>query len=156
MNEMENRKTYSYGPERNGVKLAIGCVIWTVVFYILLFGVVGRCVDITAWTIGIQAGYWILLAVCAAGSGISILCKMKKKLKVSDTEVHYLYGVLTRHKVSIPISKVRSCKIGTSLLQRAFGLYTLSICTAGDNDEIYFEDIKDGEEAYRTIMDMIQ
>lgn len=155
MDEMERRQTYSYGPERNGVNLAISCVIWTVVFYTLLL-VVGRCVDITAWTIGIQAGYWILLVVCAAGSGISILCKMQKKLKVSDTEVHYLYGVLTKHKVSIPISKVRSCKIGTSLLQRAFGLSTLSICTAGDNDEIYFEDIKGGEEAYRTIMDMIQ
>lgn len=149
------RRTYSYGPERNGVKLAIGCVVWTVVFYILLF-IVGRYVDITAWFTGINAGYWILLAVCGVGSGISILCKTQKKLKISDTEVHYLYGVFSKQKVSIPISKVRSCKIGTSPLQRAFGTSTLSICTAGDNEEIYFEDIKCGEEAYRTIMDMIQ
>lgn len=155
MEKKERKQTYSYGPERDGVNLAIGCVIWTVVFYILLFAV-EKCVNITAWTTGIQAGYWILLVVCAAASGISILCKTKKELKISDAEVHYLYGVLTKHKVSIPISKVRSCKIGTSLLQRVFGLSTLSICTAGDNDEIYFEDIKGGEEAYRTIMDMIQ
>ena len=155
MDEMEKRETYFYGPERDGVKLTIGCFIWTVIFYILLF-VVGRCVNITAWTTGIQAGYWILLVVCATGFGISILCKMQKKLKISNTEVHYLYGVLSKQKVSIPISKVRSCKIGTSPLQRAFGTSTLSVCTAGDNDEIFFEDIKGGEEAYDTIMRMIQ
>lgn len=152
---MERRQTYSYGPERNGVRLAVGCVIWTVVFYILLF-VAGRYVDITKWLIHINVGYWSVLAVYAASCGISILCKTKKELKISDTEVHYLYGVLSKRKVSIPVSKVRSCKIGTSLLQRAFGLSTLSICTAGDNDEIFFKDIKGGEEAYRTIMDMIQ
>lgn len=152
---MERRQTYSYGPARNGVRLIVDCFICTVVFYILLF-VVGRYVDLTKWTTSINVGYWSILVVGAVGCGISILCKTQKELKISDTEVHYLYGVLSKQKVSIPISKVRSCKIGTSLLQRAFGLSTLSICTAGDNDKIFFEDIKGGEEAYRTIMDMIQ
>jgi len=155
MDEMEKKPSYFYGPERDGVNLAIGCVISTVVFYILLF-IVSVCVNITEWITIIQVGYWILMVVCAVCAGISILCKTKQELKILDTEVHYLYGVLIKYKISIPTSKILFCQFNKSLLQRAFGLSTLGICTASDKYEIYFVDIKNGEEAYRSIMDMIK
>lgn len=152
---MQRRETYSYGPERNGVRLIITCAICILAFFATLL-IIGRYINITPWIIYIHGVYWAIFVIAAVSSGTSILCKMQKRLKISDTEVHYLYGGLSKHKVSIPVSRVRSCKIDTSCLQRAFGTSTLSICTAGDKDEICFEDIKNGEEAYRTIMEMIQ
>lgn len=155
MNE-EVRYISIYEPKRDRAKLIINSIVYTVLFYIIV-SVIGRCnADMASWNDYIKGIYWILFVIFFAGAVIAIFCRTKQCLQITDTEINYQCGVLEKRKVILPISKVRSCKIRVTILQRIYGSSTLSICTAGDADEICFVDIKDGEEACRIIKDLIK
>lgn len=149
------RRTYLYDSSSDTSKLRLGFIIGIVAFFVILC-VMDRHIDLKPRTTEIIAIFLLFCAVYVIGSFISLASKRQRMLKMTDTEVYYLYGLWSKQKVVVPLSKVQSCQIGEDFFQKACETSTLSIYTTGDRCRIRFKDIRGGQEVCDFIMKKIR
>lgn len=82
-----------------------------------------------------------LLLVPAFGLGLIILLvwylKIKaSKLVVTENDVLYEEGLLSKNRVEVSIGSMRTVRIKQSFFDRIFGTGTIELYTAGDSPEI--------------------
>jgi len=86
-------------------------------------------------------GFILALLLVPVGVGLVIflvwyLKNKSSKLTVTDSEVHFEQGLLSKDHSEVSISSVRTVKVKQTLANRIFGTGTVEIYTAGDNPEI--------------------
>ena len=86
-------------------------------------------------------GFLLAVLLVPVGIGIVILVvwHLKSKasrLQVTEDEVLYEKGLLSKERSEIAISSVRTVRVSQSFLNRLFGTGTVELYTAGDNPEI--------------------
>ena len=89
-----------------------------------------------------------LLLIPAFGIGLLILLawhlKNKgEKLVISDKEILFETGLLSKNRAEVNISSVRTVKIQQSFFNRIFGTGTIELYTAGDKPEIVAKGMPD-------------
>ena len=95
--------------------------------------------------------FWFILAVLlilAFGIGIIILLYWYIKtrataLTVTNQELMYERGILSKDRTSVSLKHVRSVNIAQGFINRIFGVGTIQISTAGDEPEFTIADMPD-------------
>lgn len=95
--------------------------------------------------------FWFILAVLlilAFGIGIIILLYWYVKtrataLTVTDQELMYERGILSKDRTSVSLKHIRSVNIAQGFVNRIFGVGTVQISTAGDEPEFTIADMPD-------------
>lgn len=82
-----------------------------------------------------------LLLVPVFGIGLIIfliwhLQNKASKLVITENEVLFEKGLLSKTRAEVNISSVRTIKVNQTFLNRIFGTGTIELYTAGDNPEI--------------------
>jgi len=89
-----------------------------------------------------------VLLIAAFGLGILILlwwfvqCK-STKLTVSDNEILFEKGILSKERTEVNISSIRTIRVKQSFFNRIFGVGTVEIYTAGDSAEFVAKGLPD-------------
>ena len=82
-----------------------------------------------------------ILLIFAFGLGILIFliwylkCK-STKITVSNDELEFEKGLLSKERIEIKLNMIRSVKVNQSFVQRIFGVGDLEIYSSGDEPEI--------------------
>jgi uncharacterized membrane protein YdbT with pleckstrin-like domain len=95
--------------------------------------------------------FWFILAVLlilAFGIGIIILLYWYIKtrataLTVTDQELMYERGILSKDRTSVSLKHIRSVNIAQGFINRILGVGTVQISTAGDEPEFTIADMPD-------------
>ena len=95
--------------------------------------------------------FWFILAVLlilAFGIGIVILLYWYIKtrataLTVTDQELMYERGILSKDRTSVSLKHIRSVNIAQGFVNRIMGVGTVQISTAGDEPEFTIADMPD-------------
>lgn len=151
-------KLYHYRPAKDVFGLITYNIIIIFIFYIV-FTMIRSFLAHTDpninyfWTKVIYLAFILLFDVI---SGIRIFSNTKRVLQITPTEVVYTSGIFMKYRSTIPVCKIESCEICSSVTQRFFGGSSLYIYATGDVSEIYSFNIENGEDAYKTIMDLIR
>lgn len=97
-----------------------------------------------------------VLLIAAFGIGLLILLIWYIKtqatvLTVTDNEIIYERGILSKDRLSVSLRHVRSVEVIQSLVNRIFGVGTIMILTAGDMPEFTVSDFPDPHEVDEAI-----
>ncbi len=89
-----------------------------------------------------------LLLIPAFGIGLLIflswhLQNKASKLTVTENDILYEKGLLSKERCEINIDSIRTTKIKQSFFNRIFGVGTIEIFTAGDNPEVIAKGMPD-------------
>ena len=81
-----------------------------------------------------------ILLIPAAGLGLIILVywhlkNKASKLVITDQEVLFEKGLLSKDRCEVSLSNVRTVKVSQSFFNRIFGVGTIELYTAGDTPE---------------------
>ena len=95
--------------------------------------------------------FWFILAVLlilAFGIGIILLLYWYIKtrataLTVTDQELMYERGILSKDRTSVSLKHIRSVNIAQGFVNRILGVGTVQISTAGDEPEFTIADMPD-------------
>ncbi len=95
--------------------------------------------------------FWFILSVlliAAFGVGILILIywyiqTRATALTVTDSDLMYERGILSKERTSVSINHVRSVNVVQSFFNRILGVGTIQISTAGDEPEFTIADMPD-------------
>ena len=95
--------------------------------------------------------FWFILCVlliAAFGIGIIILLYWYIKtrataLTVTDQELMYERGILSKERTSVSLKHIRSVNIAQGFVNRIMGVGTVQISTAGDEPEFTIADMPD-------------
>jgi len=95
--------------------------------------------------------FWFILSVlliAAFGVGILILIywyiqTRATALTVTDSDLMYERGILSKERTSVSINHVRSVNVMQSFVNRILGVGTIQISTAGDEPEFTIADMPD-------------
>jgi uncharacterized membrane protein YdbT with pleckstrin-like domain len=95
--------------------------------------------------------FWFILCVlliAAFGAGIILLLYWYIKtrataLTVTDSELMYERGILSKDRTSVSLQHVRSVNIAQGFVNRILGVGTIQISTAGDEPEFTIADMPD-------------
>ena len=95
--------------------------------------------------------FWFILCVlliAALGIGIVILLYWYIKtrataLTVTDQELMYERGILSKDRTSVSLKHIRSVNIAQGFVNRIMGVGTVQISTAGDEPEFTIADMPD-------------
>jgi len=95
--------------------------------------------------------FWFILSVlliAAFGIGILILIywyiqTRATALTVTDSDLMYERGILSKERTSVSINHVRSVNVVQSFFNRILGVGTIQISTAGDEPEFTIADMPD-------------
>lgn len=95
--------------------------------------------------------FWFILSVlliAAFGIGIIILLYWYIKtrataLTVTDQELMYERGILSKDRTSVSLKHIRSVNIAQGFVNRILGVGTVQISTAGDEPEFTIADMPD-------------
>ena len=95
--------------------------------------------------------FWFILSVlliAAFGVGILILIywyiqTRATELTVTDSDLMYERGILSKERTSVSINHVRSVNVVQSFVNRILGVGTIQISTAGDEPEFTIADMPD-------------
>jgi uncharacterized membrane protein YdbT with pleckstrin-like domain len=95
--------------------------------------------------------FWFMLCcllILAFGIGIVILLYWYIKtrataLTVTDQELMYERGILSKDRTSVSLKHIRSVNIAQGFVNRVMGVGTVQISTAGDEPEFTIADMPD-------------
>jgi uncharacterized membrane protein YdbT with pleckstrin-like domain len=90
----------------------------------------------------------IAVMIAAFGVGIIILVYWYTKtrataLTVTDSDLLYVRGILSKDRTSMSLKHVRSVSIAQGFIDRILGVGTIQISTAGDEPEFTIVDMPD-------------
>jgi uncharacterized membrane protein YdbT with pleckstrin-like domain len=110
--------------------------VWWFILCVLLIAVFG---------IGIMYELSVL-PISALGIGIIILLywyinTRATALTVTDSELKYERGILSKNRTSMSLNHVRTVSIGQGFINRILGVGTIQIYTAGDEPELTVVDM---------------
>lgn len=93
-------------------------------------------------------GFVISLLLIPVAIGILILLywylsSRSKKLTITDDELRFEEGILSKSRVEMRLTGIRSVRVHQSLFQRMFGTGDISVYTAGDSPEIEVKGMPD-------------
>lgn len=103
--------------------------------------------------------FWFIvfvLLIAAFGLGLLILLYWYIKtratsLTVSDHELLYEKGILSKERLAVSLRHVRSVQVNQSFINRILGVGEIEIKTAGDEPEFTVADLPDPHEVRETI-----
>jgi uncharacterized membrane protein YdbT with pleckstrin-like domain len=103
--------------------------------------------------------FWFILFVlliAAFGLGLLILLYWYIKtratsLTVSDHELLYEKGILSKERLAVSLRHVRSVQVNQSFIDRILGVGEIEIKTAGDEPEFTVSDLPDPHEVREAI-----
>ena len=94
--------------------------------------------------------FWFIAALILVPVGIGILILLAwylvtkaTRLAVIGNDVVLEQGLLSKERIELNISSIRSVKVYQSFINRIFGVGTISVYTAGDNAEVVAAGIPD-------------
>jgi uncharacterized membrane protein YdbT with pleckstrin-like domain len=94
--------------------------------------------------------FLFVLCVLLVPVGIGILALLfwyvlshATKLTITDEELRFERGILSKDRIEMKLSSIRSVRIKQSLFQRLFGTGDISIFTAGDAPELIADGMPD-------------
>jgi uncharacterized membrane protein YdbT with pleckstrin-like domain len=98
--------------------------------------------------------FWFILSVLlilAFGIGILILLywyvlTRATRLTVTDHDITYERGILTKDRTSVSLRHVRSVRVTQGFINRILGVGIIEISTAGDEPEFTVRDMPDPHE----------
>jgi uncharacterized membrane protein YdbT with pleckstrin-like domain len=98
--------------------------------------------------------FWFILSVLlilAFGIGILILLywyvlTRATRLTVTDHDITYERGILTKDRTSVSLTHVRSVRVTQGFINRILGVGIIEISTAGDEPEFTVRDMPDPHE----------
>ena len=103
--------------------------------------------------------FWFIvfvLLIAAFGLGLLILLYWYIKtratsLTVSDHELLYEKGILSKERLAVSLRHVRSVQVNQSFINRILGVGEIEIKTAGDEPEFTVKDLPDPHEVREAI-----
>ncbi|OOZ39586.1 PH domain-containing protein [Solemya elarraichensis gill symbiont] len=116
---------------------------------------IGFIITLLLFPLGIALGiivevpiYKAVLSLGLVGAGVIILLtwyvkNKASKLVVTDTEIHFEEGLLSKSNAEINISSVRTVKVKQTFLDRIMGSGTIEVYTAGDTPEFVAKGMPD-------------
>lgn len=151
------RKRFGYHP--------VSDIIFDTVYFLFSFFIlIGaekfiRLFEFEEWEYELWSKFKIIMYVFFAILVVRTIinCVLKTHcnyLILTENEIVYHTGWLTKKTTNIQLNKIRSCSKISGPFQRAFGVSNISVTTAGDQPEITFYSIKGGDEAYEIIINM--
>lgn len=120
----------SVDPRHLGVDL-IGLA--TAATVVIVGGVIAAFRVEPRWVIAVVAGLLVLLA---ASAGLAIVEMRRLAYQLRDHDVSLRSGVITHRTATVPFSRVQHVNLTRGPVQRAFGLASLEITSAGPNISI--------------------
>ena len=96
----------------------------------------------------------LLIAVFGLGLLILLYWYIKTRattLTVTEHELLYEKGILSKERLSVSLRHVRSVQINQSFVNRILGVGTVEIATAGDEPEFAVKDMPDPHEIREAI-----
>lgn len=95
-------------------------------------------------------GFVLSVLLIPVGVGIVILvvwaiASRTKKLTITETEVKYETGLLSKSRTELRLDGIRSVRVNQSFFQRLFGTGDVEVYTAGDSPEIVIAGMPDPE-----------
>lgn len=106
-------------------------------------------------TRAILTGIYVTIAlIILACNAFSIYKGKFRIMTICSDEITFESGWFTKSSTAIPAHRIRSCTKSSTWLQRKCKTMDIAITTAGDDSEIYFENIRAGEKAYQMISKM--
>jgi len=93
-------------------------------------------------------GFIAAVILIPVGLGVLILLwwyllTKASKLTVTENEIHYEKGLLSKEHSEINMSSVRTVKVKQSFFNRIFGVGTIALYTAGDEPEVVVTGLPD-------------
>lgn len=156
---------YYYTEKRAVIKECIS-LIFTVlgfIFMVVLMKLLKRFVqpyEMEEWELLERIIPWIYIGIFILyhiSEIISIyLRKRCMRLIIRPNEIVFYRGFFTVRKTTVPVNKIKDCSTESGPLQQICGTMTLLVTTAGDDREICFTDIANGEDAESLINRLIR
>jgi uncharacterized membrane protein YdbT with pleckstrin-like domain len=94
--------------------------------------------------------FWFILCVVLIAVAIGVLMLLYWYLKthattltVTDQELMYERGILSKDRTSVSLKHIRSVNIAQGFMNRILGVGTIQISTAGDEPEFTIADMPD-------------
>lgn len=78
----------------------------------------------------------LVAAVLVLAWFVLFLFSKYHRLTITDREVHYVYGLLSKTRTELGLTSIRSIRVDQSFFQRILGIGDIEFYTAGDNPEI--------------------
>ncbi len=154
-------KSFYYKARRDIISTILWVIVLVVFFFIFKgmgnFAIrkeleAGHSVEVDRQLLSVVYKMYIgFILVCILSSAITIFVRTHSKLTINQNEIIYRTGWLTKRTTIIPANKIRTCAKSCGLLQMICETQTVSITTAGDQAEITFANIENGEEAFNFI-----
>lgn len=141
-------RSFHYKASRDIILLLIECFLFAVADFVARTQLIVLVEPVGQFLWNVLIGCIIVLVVHDI---TTVYCRTFSLLTISQDEIIYSCGWLTKSTTTIPSNQVRTCSKSSGVLQRACGTMDISIKTAGNNTEIYFINIEKGEEAYQLI-----
>ena len=93
-------------------------------------------------------GFIVALLLVPVGIGLLILLAWRlqnkaSKLSISQNEILYEKGLLSKERSEVNIDSIRTTKIKQSFFDRIFGVGSIEIYTSGDSPEIVAKGMPD-------------
>lgn len=107
--------------------------IATTALLVALGGVIAAFRVEPQWVIATVAG---LLTLLAASAGLAVVEMRRLAYQLRDHDVSLRRGVITHRTETVPFSRVQHVNLTRGPVQRAFGLASLEITSAGPNISI--------------------
>lgn len=154
-------KTFYYKPFRDVLANIFGSVIAVIVFFAIK-ALLHQLQPLSFMTDSDRRSLimctpllkWSCIAVfcfCVISNSFYILRNTYKRLIIKTNEIVYVEGWIIKRTETIAAHQIRSCTKEDGPLQRLCHSMDITITTAGDIPEIYFKNIKDGEDAYEEL-----
>lgn len=147
-------RSFSYKASRDIISTLIGSTIAFIGLFVIKAVLARLLCDNPDVEKIIALFNWIyvdIVALFIISCWISIYSKTYSHLSIKTREIVYSSGWLSKNTTSIPVHKIRSCSKKSGPLQRACNTMDISITTAGDDAEIRFHNINNGQIAYQML-----
>lgn len=99
-----------------------------------------------------------VVSILAFGIGLIILLVwylkvLSTKLTITDSEIQFERGLLSKERLELGMSSVRTVKVNQSFFDRMFGVGSIAIYSAGDSPEITASGMPDPDRIRALIKD---
>lgn len=93
-------------------------------------------------------GFILCLLLVPVAIGILLLMvwylsSRAKKLTITNEELRYEQGILSKRRVELRLASIRSVRVNQSLFQRMFGTGDIEVYSAGDQPEVMVKGMPD-------------
>lgn len=154
---MESKKVikFDYKPTRDLVGVAIQLAVWLVGF-ILVRTILWNMDLVGKSSLSLFSRIYLAIAfVCIVVTLANIYSCTFNRITFNGKELTYTTGLFSVTTIYIPVKRIQTCTKSIGFIQRLCGTMDISITVTGERDEIVFNNIGKGEDAYKLITELI-